>query len=73
MGFEPWMLAVMDDAGFNGITDEHIRRVAGELQKIDRAYIDLQTFDRACYAAGIDPENFTQENLNKLEDVLNGD
>ena len=71
MGFEPWMLAAMDDAGFNGITDEHIRRVAGELQKIGRAYIDRQTFDRACYAAGVDPENFTQEDLEKLEDVLN--
>ena len=73
MGFEPWMLAAMDDAGFNGITDEHIRRVAGELQKIGWADIDLQTFDRACYAAGIDPENFTQEDLNELEDVLNGE
>ena len=73
MGFEPWMLAAMDDSGFNGITDEHIRRVAGELQKIGWADIDRQTFDRACYAVGIDPENFTQENLNELEDVLNGD
>ncbi len=71
MRFEPWMLAAMDDAGFNGITDEHIRRVAGELQKIGQAYIDRQTFDRACYTAGVDSENFTQEDLEKLEDVLN--
>lgn len=37
MGFEPWMLAAMDDAGFNGITDEHIRRVAREIQEIGQA------------------------------------
>ena len=73
MCFEPWILAAMDDACFNGITDEHIRRVAGELQKIGQAYIDRQTFGRACYAAGVDPENFTQEDLEKLEDVLNED
>lgn len=71
MGFEPWMLAAMDDAGFNGITDEHIRRVAGELQKIGQAYIDRQAFGRACCAAGVDPENFMQEDLDELAEVLN--
>lgn len=71
MGFEPWMLAAMDDAGFNGITDEHIRRVAGELRKIGQAYIDRQTFDRACYTVGVNPENFAQEDLDELAEVLN--
>lgn len=71
MGFEPWMLAAMDDAGFNGITDEHIRRVARDIQEIGQAYIDRQTFNRACFAVGVDPENFTQDDLDKLEEVLN--
>lgn len=53
MGFEPWMLAAMDDAGFNGITDEHIRRVAREIQEIGQAYIDRQTFNRACFAVAL--------------------
>ena len=55
MGFEPWMLAAMDDAGFNGITDEHIRRVAREIQEIGQAYIDRQTFNRACFAGEFYP------------------
>ena len=71
MGFEPWMLAAMDDAGFNGITDEHIRRVAREIQEIGQAYIDRQTFNLACFAVGVDPENFTQDDLDELEEVLN--
>ena len=71
MGFEPWMLAAMDDAGFNGITDEHIRRVAREIQEIGQAYIDRQTFNCACFAVGVDPENFTQDDLDELEEVLN--
>ena len=71
MGFEPWMLAAMDDAGFNGITDEHIRRVAREIQEIGQACIDRQTFNRACFAVGVDPENFNQDDLDELEEVLN--
>jgi hypothetical protein len=31
MMFEPWQLAMMDDAGYNGIRDEHIDRVAESL------------------------------------------
>lgn len=73
MGFEPWMLVAMDDADFNGITDEHIQRVARELQKLGETYVDRQAFNRACFAAGIDPENFTQEDLDELERMLNGD
>ena len=29
--FEPWQLGVLDEAGYNGIRDEHIERVAESL------------------------------------------
>ena len=52
--FEPWQLAAMDDAGYNGIRDEHIDRVAESLLK-----------------CGIDPNNFTQADLERLQEKLN--
>ena len=32
--FEPWMLGIIDEAGYNGLTDEHIQRVADEILKM---------------------------------------
>ena len=32
--FEPWQLAMIDDAGYNGIRDEHIDCVAQSLNCI---------------------------------------
>ena len=29
--FKPWQLAMLDDAGYNGIQDEHIERAANSL------------------------------------------
>ena len=32
--FEPWQLGLIDEAGYNGIRPEHIRRVGDELNKL---------------------------------------
>lgn len=69
--FTPLELQAIDRAGYNGITDEHIRAVAEELLKIGQYEIDRQTFERACGRCLIDPSCFTQEDLQRLEDVLN--
>ena len=42
--FKPWQLAAIDDAGYNGIRDEHIDRVAESLLgtgliEIDRVHL----------------------------------
>ena len=37
--FEPWQLGLIDEAGYNGIRPEHIRRVGDELR---RRNIDYQ-------------------------------
>ena len=31
MMFEPWQLGMIDEAGYNGIRDEHIEKVADSL------------------------------------------
>ena len=50
------MFAVIDDAGYNGIRDEHI---------------DRSTFEYNCHKCGIDPNNFTQADLDRLQEKLN--
>lgn len=69
--FEPWQLAAMDDAGYNGIRDEHIKRVAASLRSTGLTEIDRSTFNAHCYKCGLDPDNFTQADLDRLCEVLN--
>ena len=69
--FEPWMLAAIDEAGYNGISEDHIRRVAQRLLQFGEREIDRSLFERACRDCGIAPSNFTQYDLDRLEDYLN--
>ena len=69
--FEPWQLAAIDDAGYNGIREEHIKKVANSLLTTGLTEIDRATFDYHCRKCGIDPDNFTQEDLDALEAILN--
>ena len=69
MSYEPWMLAAIDQAGYNGIRNEHISAVAAELLHTGLTKIDRSTFEAACRRCG----SFTQEDLNKLECVMNAE
>ena len=64
-------LAAIDDAGYNGIRDEHIDRVAESLLSTGLTEIDRSTFDYHCHKCGVDPDNFTQEDLDRLQEKLN--
>lgn len=69
--FEPWQLGVIDDAGYNGIREEHIQKVANSLLSTGLSEIDRDTFERHCCKCGISPANFTQADLKALEAKLN--
>ena len=69
--FAPWQLAAIDDAGYNGISDEHIERVAQSLLSTGLKNIDRETFDSHCYKCGINPNNFKQADLDRLQVRLN--
>lgn len=69
--FKPWQLAAMDDSGYNGIREEHIERLADSLRSTGLSDIDRETFERHCRKCGIEPDNFTQDDLDRLEDELN--
>lgn len=73
MPYEPWMLAAIDQAGYNGIRNEHISAVAAELLHTGLTKIDRSTFEAACRRCGVAPDSFTQEDLNKLECVMNAE
>ena len=64
------MLAAIDAAGYNGICDEHLDRVADEIYKTSLSEIDRDTFDRACRRAGVDSDLFDEESLERLKDKL---
>lgn len=69
--FEPWQLAAIDDAGYNGIRDELIDRVANSLLSSGLTEINRSTFDYHCHRCGIDSNNFTQADLERLQNKLN--
>ena len=68
--FEPWMLAAIDDAGYNGIRDEHLDRIADEIYKTGLSEIDRETFNYACRRAGVDSNLFDTDSLERLKDKL---
>lgn len=69
--FEPWQLAAIDEAGYNGIRDDHINRVVQSLFSTGLAQIDRSTFEYHCRRCGIDSDNFTQRDLDRLQEKLN--
>lgn len=69
---EPWHLAAIDSAGYNGIREEHIDLVAASLLSTGLTEIDRSTFDHHCRKCGIDPKNITQNDLERLQERLNG-
>jgi hypothetical protein len=61
----------MDQAGYNGIRGEHIEEVTQEILKMGNGEVSQQDFDRACWNCNIDPSNFTQADLERLQEKLN--
>lgn len=69
--FEPWQLAAIDEAGYNGIREDHIDKVAKSLLSTGLTEIDRYTFESHCRKCGINPDNFSQSDLNALQNRLN--
>ena len=67
MAFEPWQLAMLDAAGYNGIREEHLSAVAREIERLPQDVIDTDAFRGACRRAGVDPDRFSPEDLEALQ------
>lgn len=69
--FEPWQLGMIDEAGYNGIRDEHIEKITETLRSEKLIDISRTTFETHCHKCGISPSSFTQEDLVELQKRLN--
>ena len=66
-----WQLAMMEDYGLMDTNTGLINRVARQLAKSPNDTIDTAEFRSACYASGVDPDSFTQKDLEQLQKKLN--
>lgn len=69
--FEPWQLAMIDAAGYNGIDEEQNRKVAKSLLSTGLTDIDQSVFEKHCYKCGVNPNNYTEKELKELQRLLN--
>ncbi len=71
MGYKAWHLVAMEEHGYMDTNDGLINRVACYLAKSPNDTIDTAEFRQACIAGNVDPDSFTQSDLEKLQRKLN--
>ncbi len=69
--FEAWQLAMMEDYGLMDTNTGLINRVARRLAQSPNDTIDTDEFRSTCYSCGVDPDSFTQRDLEQLQRKLN--
>ena len=69
--FTPWQLAAIDAAGYNGIRDEHIEKVAQKIIDLGIERVDFDTLESVCNSLCIDVNNFDDDAIEALRDRLN--
>ncbi len=69
--FKDWQLAMMEDYGLMDTNTGLINRVARTLAKSPNDTIDTSEFRSACSSCGVDPDSFTQRDLDQLQRKLN--
>ncbi|MBR3544617.1 MAG: hypothetical protein IKN76_01000 [Oscillospiraceae bacterium] len=69
--FKDWQLAAMEDYGLMDTNTGLINRVARALAQSPNDSIDTAEFRSACLSCGVDPDSFTQEDLDQLQTKLN--
>lgn len=62
---------MMEEYGLTDTNDGLINRVARYLSKSPNDMIETAEFRQACIACNVDPDSFTQSDLDKLQAQLN--
>ena len=65
MEFQAWQLAVLEEYGYTNTNDGLINRVACSLANRPSNTIEPAEFRRICIACNVDPDSFTQRDLEK--------
>ena len=55
---------------YNGVEEKHIERVTNKLRESQDGSFSIPRFKRACSEEGIDSDNFTQEDIERLKREL---
>lgn len=71
MSYSTWLLAAIEDCGYTDTNDGLINRIANYLVKSPNDTIDTAEFRSACIACKVDPDSFTQSDLEQLQRKLN--
>lgn len=69
--FKDWQLAMMEDYGLTDTNTGLINRVARQLAQSPNDTIETAEYRSACISCGVDPDSFTQSDLNQLRKKLN--
>ena len=65
-----WQLGMLEDYGLTDTNTGLINRVARRLAKSPNDTIDTAEFRAACLSSGVDPDSFTQSDLEELQRKL---
>lgn len=67
---DPGFLAYMESEGVGDTNGALISSVAQILRDCQNDIISTEDFRSACIAAGVDPDSFTEEDMDELERML---
>ena len=67
---DPGFLAYMESEGMMDTNEGMIARVAKVLSESPNDVIDTDEFRAACRTAGVDPDSFTQRDMDRLQEML---
>lgn len=70
MAFQPWHLGAIEEAGYMDTNTSLINRVANYLANSPNETIETEEFREACIACNVDPDSFTQRDLDQLQKRL---
>ena len=70
MSYKPWQLAAMEEHGITNTPTGQINRVARALAQSPNDTIDSAEFRRACRICDVDPDSFSRQDLQRLQDAL---
>lgn len=67
----PWKMAALEEYGYTDTSTGCINRVARYLASSPNDTINTSEFRSACYACNVDPDSFSQSDLDQLQRKLN--
>jgi len=68
--FEPWIFSAIEEDGYMDTSEGLINKVSKYLANSQNDVINTAEFRNACIACNVDPDSFSQSDLEKLQRKL---